>query len=116
MVKFAGFLKRLKRYAGLGAGVLSGINDFYKNTKSFINPLIGALPGGNVINKGLDIASNIGDKVLPYATTFLNDDDKNKVNKIANDIKRKGGEITNKLVEKHYSLFDEPVNNNLFIK
>ena len=116
MVKFAGFLKRLKKIAGYGANVLSGINDVYKNTKPFINSVVSALPGGAVINKGLDIASNVIDKALPYANSFLDASERSKAIKYADEIKRSGGNIANKLLDTHYSLFDEPVNNRNFFE
>ena len=65
MGKFAGFLKRAKKLAGYGVGLLSGINDIYKGVKPFADSVIGALPFGGVINKGLNIGSKIIDKVQP---------------------------------------------------
>ena len=114
MGKFAGFLKRLKKIAGYGGTILSGINDLYKNTKPFINSVVSALPGGGYINQGLDIASNVIDKVVPFTKSFLDENDRNKAVKYADNIKRHGGDVANKLLDTHYSLFDEPVNNRQF--
>ncbi len=114
MGKFAGFLKRLKKVAGYGGAILGGINDLYKNTKPFVNSIVSTLPGGGIINKGLDIASGIIDKAVPYTNAFLDASERSKAIKYADDIKRKGGDIANKALEYHYSLFDEPVNNRQF--
>ena len=54
MGKFAGFLKRVKKLAGYGASLLSGVNDIYKGVKPFADSVIGSLPYGEYINKGLD--------------------------------------------------------------
>ena len=62
MGKFAGFVKRVKKIAGIGSGILGGINDIYKQIKPLINTAVGFLPGGSFINQGLDIASNVVDK------------------------------------------------------
>ena len=63
MGKFAGFLKRVKKIAGIGSGILGGINDMYKSVKPLVNTAVGFLPGGSFINQGLDIASNVVDKI-----------------------------------------------------
>lgn len=116
MGKFAGFLKRLKKIAGYGGAVLGGINDLYKNTKPFVNSIVSALPGGGYINQGLDFASKVIDKAVPYTNAFLDASERSKAIKYADDIKRKGGDIANKMLDKHYSLFDEPVNNRQFFE
>ena len=51
MGKFAGFLKRVKKIAGLGSGILGGINDMYKSVKPLVNTAVGFLPGGSFIIK-----------------------------------------------------------------
>ena len=79
MGKFAGFLKRAKQIAGYGAGLLGGLNDIYKGVKPFAQSIIGALPFGGVINKGLDIGSKIIDKVQPITRNWINDDDQQKI-------------------------------------
>ena len=61
MVKFAGFLKRAKKIAGVGMNVLNAVNNIYKGVKPFVEPIVGSLPFGSAINKGLDIASNVID-------------------------------------------------------
>ena len=58
MGKFAGFLKCVKKkLAEYGGNVLSSLNDIYKGIKPFVEPILGAVPYGNYINKGLDIWS-----------------------------------------------------------
>ena len=122
MGKFAGFLKRMKKIAGFGSNVLSSINDIYKGVKPFVSPLIDLVPYGNYINKGLDIGSNILDKVKPITSNWLNDDDKDKLEKIDNNIKRYGGTVTQNLLNNYLdyqdsrlgeyndSLFGKPLN------
>ena len=73
MGKFAGFLKRVKKIARLGSGILGGINDMYKSVKPLVNTAVGFLPGGSFINQGLDIASNVVDKIQPYAKNWINE-------------------------------------------
>ena len=51
MGKFAGFLKRVKKIAGIGSGILGGINDVYKSIKPLVNTAVGFLPGGSFINQ-----------------------------------------------------------------
>ena len=116
MGKFAGFLKRLKKIAGYGGAILGGINDLYKNTKPFVNSVVSALPGGAIINKGLDIASNIIDKAVPYTNAFLDASERSKAIKYSDEIKKSGGNVAYKLLDVHYSLFDEPVNNRQFFE
>ena len=71
MGKFAGFLKRAKKIAGIGMNVLNSFNDIYKGIKPFAEPIVGALPFGNYINKGLDAASTVIDKVQPFTNIVL---------------------------------------------
>ena len=59
MSQFAGFLKRVKKLAGYGGNVLSSLNDIYKGVKPFADTIIGAVPYGNYINKGLDFGSKV---------------------------------------------------------
>ena len=63
MGKFAGFLKRAKKIAGIALNVANAINNIYKGVKPFVEPIVSAVPFGNYINKGLDAASNVIDKV-----------------------------------------------------
>ena len=58
--------------------VLNSFNDIYKGIKPFAEPIVGALPFGNYINKGLDAASTVIDKVQPFTNRWLNDKDKLK--------------------------------------
>ena len=63
MVKFAGFLEFVKKITGIRMNVLNAVNDIFKGIKPFVEPIIGAIPSGSVINKALDVGSNIVDKV-----------------------------------------------------
>ena len=111
MGKFAGFLKRAKKIAGFGAGLLSGINDIYKGVKPFADTLISTLPGGNIINKGLSFGSNLIDKVQPYAKNWIAEDDKDKIENMSNNIKRYGGTLTQNVLNKYLDEQDELYNN-----
>ena len=91
MGKFAGFLKRVKKLAGYGVGLLSGVNDIYKGIKPFAENVIGSLPGGNIINKGLSLGSKLIDKVQPITKNWITEDDKEKIENINDIIKRYGG-------------------------
>ena len=111
MGKFAGFLKRAKQIAGYGAGLLGGLNDIYKGIKPFADTVIGALPFGGVINKGLSIGSKIIDKVQPITRNWINDDDQQKIQGINDNIKRYGGDLTQKVLN-NYSDTQENILNN----
>ena len=56
--------------------VANAINNIYKGVKPFVQPIVDVLPYGNYINKGLNIASNVVDKVQPFTNRWLNDKDK----------------------------------------
>ena len=71
MGKFAGFLKRVKKVAGIGSGILGGINDISNGIKPLVNTAVGFLPGGSFINQGLDIASNVIDKIQPITKNWI---------------------------------------------
>ena len=45
MGKYAGFLKRMKKIAGYGMNLLSGLNDIYKGVKPMAENVISSLPG-----------------------------------------------------------------------
>ena len=107
MGKFAGFLKRVKKISGFGANVLSSINDIYKGVKPFADTVIGALPYGNYINKGLDIGSKLVDKIKPITSNWLNDNDKNKLKDIDKNIKRYGGTVTQNLLNNYLDYQDD---------
>ena len=91
MCKFAVFLKKAKKIAGIGSGILGGINDMYKSVKPLVNTAVGFLPGGSFINQGLDIASNVVDKIQPYTKNWINESDHNRIQSINDNIKRIGG-------------------------
>ena len=111
MGKFAGFLKRMKKVAGIGSGILGGINDIYKGIKPLVNTAVGFLPGGSFINQGLDIASNVIDKVQPITKNWINESDQNKIKSINDNIKRVGGNVAKSLLDKYQeSLFGTPLN------
>ena len=111
MGKFAGFLKRAKKIAGFGAGLLGGLNDIYKGIKLFADTLISTLPGGNIINKGLNIGSTLIDKIQPYAKNWINEDDKDKLENMNNNIKRYGGTLTQNVLNNYLDEQDELYNN-----
>ena len=93
MGKFAGFLKRMKKVADIGSGILGGINDIYKGIKPLVNTAVGFLPGGSFINQGLDIASNVINKVQPIAKNWLSESDHNRIKSINDNVKRIGGNV-----------------------
>ena len=90
MGKFAGFLKRAKRIAGIGMNVLNSFNDVYEGVKPLVEPIVGALPFGGYINKGLDVASTVIDKVQPFTNRWINDKDK----RIGNGVQKIAGKAT----------------------
>jgi hypothetical protein len=110
MGKFAGFLKRAKKIAGFAGGVLNGINNIYKKVKPFTEDIVGALPFGSYINKGLDIGSKVIDTVHPLTQNWLDDDDKEKVKNISDNIKRYGGDVSQKLLNNYMDQQDELFN------
>ena len=90
---------------------MSGINDIYKGIKPFADKVISTLPGGNIINKGLSIGSNLIDKIQPYAKNWINEEDKNKLEKINNNVKRYGGKISQYTINKYLDEQDDLYNN-----
>ena len=111
MGKFAGFLKRAKKLSGYGVGLLSGVNDIYKGVKPFGQSVIGALPFGGVINKGLNIGSKIIDKVQPITRNWIENDDKEKIKGINDNIKRYGGDLTQKVLNNYLDTQENIFNN-----
>ena len=110
MGKFAGFLKRVKKVAGMGSAVLNGLNSVYKAVKPFSEDIIGALPFGSYINKCLDVGSKLIDKVNPIAQGWLKDEDKEQAKKISDNIKRHGGDIAQKALNNYLDEQDELFN------
>ena len=98
MGKFAGFLKRAKKIAGIGMNVANAINNIYKGVKPFVQPIVDILPYGNYINKGLDIASNVVDKVQPFTNRWLNDRDKLNSKRISDNVQKIVGKATQGLL------------------
>ena len=72
----------LKKIAGIGMNVLNSFNDIYKGVKPLVEPIVGALPFGDYINKGLDAASTVIDKVQPFTNRWINDKDKRLTDKV----------------------------------
>ena len=101
MGKFAGFLKRAKKIAGIGMNVLNSFNDIYKGIKPFAEPIIDALPFGGTINKGLNIASNVIDKIHPYTNRWLSDKDKINSSRISNGVQKIAGKATQGLLNNY---------------
>ena len=107
MGKFAGFLKRAKKIAGFAGGVLNGLNKVYKAVQPFTEDIVGALPFGNYINKGLNTASKVVDKIAPITKNWLEDEDKAKLKKINSNIKRYGGDIAQKALNNYMDTQEE---------
>ena len=102
MGKFAGFLKRIKKAAGFGMNLLSGLNDIYKGVSPVAESVISALPGGSIINKGLNIGSKLIDRVQPYAQKYLVDEDnKEDLERFEQNVKRYGGNIAQKALNNY---------------
>ena len=119
MGKFAGFLKRIKKAAGLGTAVLNGLNSVYKSVKPFSENIVGTLPFGSYINKGLDVGSKLIDKIQPYAQKYLIDDsNKDELENLSNNIKRHAGNVAQKALNTYMDVQDELYDNkgNLSLK
>ena len=99
MGKFAGFLKRMKKVSGIGSGILGDINDIYKGIKPLVNTAVGFLPGGSFINQGLDIASNVIDRVQPITKKWISESDQNRIKSINDNIKRIGDNEAKSLLD-----------------
>ena len=111
MGKFAGFLKRMKKVAGIGSGILGGINDMYKSVKPLVNTAVGFLPGGSFINQGLVIASNVIDKVQPITKNWLSESDHNRIKSIDDNVKGIRGNVAKSLLDKYQdNIFGNPLN------
>ena len=106
MVKFAGFLKRMKKIAGIGMNVLSKVNDVYKEIKPIAKSVISALPGGGYINQGLDFVSGAVDKVAPITNAWIDASDRAKISQYTDKSKRLVGDITNRLVNSYFDVQD----------
>ena len=106
MVKFAGFLKRMKKIAGIGMNVLSKVNDVYKEIKPIAKSVISALPGGGYINQGLDFVSGAVDKVAPITNAWIDASDRAKISQYTDKSKRLIGDIGNRLVNSYFDVQD----------
>ena len=119
MGKFAGFLKRAKRLAGIGSGIVGTINNLYKSVKPAVDTVVGLLPGGGVINQVLDKGSKIVDKVQDYTNNWITNTDRktlNSMNKTANKIGSflNSGPLefaANKILDSQDSIFGNPLMN-----
>ena len=108
MGKFAGFLKRIKKVAGLGSAVLNGLNNAYKAVKHVADTLINLVPCGNYITMGLNCASKTIDIINPIAQKYLVDEDnKEKLENISNNVKRHGGNVAQKALNTYTDIQDE---------
>ena len=94
MGKFAGFLKRAKRLAGIGSGILGTVNNLYKSVKPAADTIIGLLPGGGVINNVLSGASKGIDMIQPSTKDWITDTDRQTLN-IMNKTANKFGNFLN---------------------
>ncbi len=106
MVKFAGFLKRMKKIAGVGMNVLSKVNDVYKEIKPIAKSVISALPGGGYINQGLDFVSGAVDKVAPITNAWIDASDRAKISQYTDKSKRLIGDVSNRLVNSYFDVQD----------
>ena len=106
MVKFAGFLKRMKKIAGIGMNVLSKVNDVYKEIKPIAKSVISALPGGGYINQGLDFVSGAVDKVTPITNAWIDASDRAKISQYTDKSKRLIGDVSNRLVNSYFDVQD----------
>ncbi len=97
MGKFAGFLKRAKRLAGIGAGILGTVNNLYKSVMTPVTSLVDLLPGGKVINTVLKAGSNKVDKWQENTKDWITKNDRATFNSMNKTAKQIGGFI-NKLV------------------
>ena len=108
MGKFACFLKRAKRIAGIGMNVLNSFNDIYKGVKPLVEPIVGAIPFGGYINKGLDVASNVIDKVQPFTNRWINDKDR----RIGDKVQNIAGKATQGLLNNYMDVQGSLLNSN----
>ena len=77
----------------------------YKSEKPIVNTSIGFFPGRSFINQGLDIASKVVDKILPYTKNWINESDQNKIKSINDNIKRVGRNIDKSLLDKYQEFY-----------
>ena len=91
MGKFAGFLKRAKRLAGIGSGILGTVNNLYKSVKPAVDTVVGLLPGGSVINSVLSGASKGIDMIQPITNKWLKDRDQKTFNSMNRTAEKVGG-------------------------
>ncbi len=121
MGKFAGFLKRAKRLAGIGSGILGTVNNLYKSVKPAVDTVVGLLPGGGVINNVLSGASKGIDLLQPYTKDWIKDTDRKTLNSMDKTANRLGGFLNsgplefaaNKILDNQdsiKSIFGSPLN------
>ena len=118
MGKFAGFLKRAKRLAGIGSGIMGTINNLYKSVKPAVDTVVSFLPGGGVINQVLDKGSKVIDKVQDYTKDWVTDTDRKTLNSMNRTADKIGGFLNsgplefaaNKILDYKDSGFGNPSN------
>ena len=92
----------MKKAAGYGMSLLSGLNDIYKGIKPVAENVISALPGGSFINQGLNWGSKMLDFAQPYAQKYLVDDDNKKdLEQFEQNVKSHGGDIAQKALNNY---------------
>ena len=118
MGKFAGFLKRAKRLASIGSGIMGTINNLYKSVKPAVDTVVSFLPGGGVINQVLDKGSKVIDKVQDYTKDWVTDTDRKTLNSMNRTADKIGGFlnsgplefVANKVLDYKDSGFGNPLN------
>ena len=95
MGKFAGALKRAKRLAGIGAGILGTVNNLYKSVMTPVTGLVDLLPGGKVINTVLQAGSKKVDKWQENTKDWITKNDRATFNSMNKTAKQIGGFINN---------------------
>ena len=79
-----------------------------------VNTAVGFLPGGSFINQGLNIASNVIDKVQPITKNWITESDQNRIKSINDNVKRIGGSVAKSLFDKYQdNIFGNPLNSPL---
>ena len=118
MGKFAGFLKRAKRLAGIGSGILGTVNNLYKSVKPAVDTVVGLLPGGSVINTVLSGASKGIDTLQGFTNNWVIDRDGKTLNNVNKTADKIGGFLNsgplefaaNKILDNQNSIFGNPLN------
>ena len=96
MGKFAGFLKRIKRLAGIGSGILNTVNTLYKSVKPAADGILSMIPGGKEVLPFIQGASSAADYIhkntpKDWATKY----DKGILNSMDDTAQKIGGFLMN---------------------